>query len=80
MSNLILNGNFSSPSITTNNFLGIDYFSSQQKADFTWVDDDYYTLQLCNGVTAYEYEYPGIINTSQYLSFQFYGAISQQII
>ena len=79
MSNLISNGNFSSPSITTNSFLGIDYFTTQQKNDFIWVDDDHFTLQLCNGVTAYEYEYPGIINTSQYLSFQFYGAISQQI-
>ena len=44
MSNLISNGNFSSPSITTNSFLGIDYFTAQQKTDFIWIDDDDYKV------------------------------------
>ena len=79
MSNLIINGNFSQPVITTNSFLGIDYFTAQQKTDFFWNDDDHFTLQLINRSTAYGYEYPSIINTSQYLSFQFYAAISQTI-
>ena len=79
MSNLIINGNFSQPVITSNTFLGIDYFTAQQKTAFYWTDDDHFTLNLLNQSTAYEYEYPSIINTTQYLSFQFYGAISQQI-
>ena len=79
MSNLIINGNFSQPVITTNTFLGIDYFTTQQKTDFYWTDDDNFTLQLLNRSTSYGYEYPSIINTTQYLSFQYNAAISQQI-
>jgi hypothetical protein len=80
MSNLIMNGNFSQPAITTNSFLGIDYFTAQQKTDFYWNDDDHFTLQLINRSTAYEYEFPSIINTSQYIMIHHIVYIFMQII
>ena len=80
MSNLIINGNFSTPSIATNSYMYYSSLSSSQYTSFVWTCQNV-NLSLQNGSTGFGYPNPSslTISTSQYVSIQG-NAIIQQII
>ena len=77
MSNLLTNGNFSQPTLTTNTF---KYYSSnmteEEKTSLYWTVDNSSNntmISLQNGVTSFSYANPSSISVSQFISFQFYS-------
>ena len=83
MSNLLQNGNFSTPAITTNSSLQYDSFTTLQKTNFIWLGADYSNSQnitLINGSnTQFVYQNPSVIGVNQYLQLRFNASISQTI-
>ena len=77
MSNLIYNGSFNLPSISTNTFIFAQNLSTQQLSDFYWTYGGLY-CSLQNGISAYNYPDPSLINQTQFISFQYGANISQQ--
>ena len=83
MSNLIYNGTFDIPTITTNSFKFINTdLNTQQKTDLFLgagpTDVNLYELTtLQNGVSAYNYPSPSLIGFSQFVSIQYTSSISQ---
>ena len=83
MSNLLTNGNFSQPTLTTNTF---KYYSSnmteEEKTSLYWTVDNSSNntmIALQNGITAFGYAKPSSISASQFISFQFYSSIQQSV-
>ena len=84
MSNLLTNGNFSQPTLTTNSYKY--YYPSgmteEEQTSLYWTVDNsnfntYIALQ--NGVTAFGYANPSTISESQFISFQYYSSIEQSV-
>ena len=83
MSNLLTNGNFSQPTLTTNTF---KYYSSnmteEEKTSLYWTVENSSNntmISLQNGVTSFSYANPSSISVSQFISFQFYSSIQQSV-
>ena len=83
MSNLLTNGNFSQPAITTNTY---KYYSSnmteEEKNQLYWIVENSSNntmISLQNGVTTFGYANPSSISVSQFISFQFYSSIQQSV-
>ena len=76
MSNLIINGNFINPSITTNSILYSSAFTTDQLNAFGWTTDGTTSTSLQNDTTTFAYGYsPNILQ--QYVSIQNTGYIEQ---
>ena len=69
MSDLINNGNFSTPSIGTNSYMYYSSLSSSQYTSFVWTCQNV-NLSLQNGSTVFGYPNPLslTVSTSQYVS------------
>ena len=83
MSNLLTNGNFSQPTLTTNTF---KYYSSnmteEEKTSLYWTVENSSNntmISLQNGVTTFGYANPSSISVSQFISFQYYSSIKQTV-
>ena len=68
MSNLIYNGNFSLPSITTNSYIYTDTFTTQQSTAFYWTSLNTFNPALLNGTNAFNITPP--TNATQYIVIQ----------
>ena len=70
MSNLIYNGDFLLPSITTNSYIYTDTFTTIQKNAFYWTSPNTFYPALLNGTTAFGVTPPTSVNATQYLVIQ----------
>ena len=77
MSNLITNGNFTSPSIYTNDFIYLDSFTPSDLLLLYWTITQYVSIQ--NNQTVFGYPLPSLIGFSQFASIQ-YNAIMKQLV
>ena len=75
MSNLIYNGNFALPSITTNSYIYTDTFTTQQSTAFYWTSPNTFYPALLNGTNAFNITPP--TNATQYLVIQNDKSIQQ---
>jgi len=73
--NLIYNGNFLQPSITTNTYIYTTAFTQAQTNQLYWNSSANVALQ--NGITIFNFSDPSLINQTQFLSIQNTGSISQ---
>jgi hypothetical protein len=82
MSNLLANGNFSQPAITTNTYKYYSSMTEEEKTSLYWTVENSANnsfISLQNGVTAFSYANPSSISVSQFISFQFYSSIQQSV-
>ena len=77
MSNLIYNGDFGLPVITTNSYLYTDTFTTIQKNAFYWTSPNTFYPALLNGTTAFGITPPTSVNATQYLVIQNDKSLSQ---
>ena len=78
--NLIYNSKFDIPLITTNDFKYYINLTAEEKTNFYWaVLADNSTITIQNGVTAYNYASPSLINLTQAISFQVNSSIAQTV-
>ena len=75
MSNLIYNGDFLLPSITTNSYIYTDTFTTQQSTAFYWTSPNTFYPALLNGTTAFNITPPS--NTTQYIVIQYDKSLQQ---
>ena len=70
MSNLVNNGNFSSPSLSSNNYVYHNTFTTDQSKSFVWTAINDGLLCLINGTSPFGYPDPATltISTTQYAS------------
>jgi hypothetical protein len=81
MSNLIYNGTFTLPLLTSDSYTYVNSLTAQQKTDLGWTSSgvtDYTSLQ--NGSTAFGYANPSLIGLTQFISLQYASYISQSFI
>jgi hypothetical protein len=77
--NLVLNSDFSSPSLHNNTYVYYDDMSTEQQNLFSTYWNTYNNSCLQNGNTVFEYPDPSGINTSQFVSIQQDAVIYQDI-
>jgi len=75
MSNLIYNGDFLLPSITTNSYIYTDTFTTIQKNAFYWTSPNTFYPALLNGSNAFNITPPS--NATQYIVIQNDKSLSQ---
>ena len=75
MSNLIYNGDFSLPSITTNSYIYTNTFTTQQSTAFYWTSPNTFYPALLNGTTAFGITPPS--NATQYIVIQYDKSLQQ---
>jgi hypothetical protein len=81
MTNLVLNSNFSSPTILTDSYVYYDSLSSTEQAALYWNTNTGNDIALLNGNNAFGYPDPSnnSFNSSQYISIQSVANLNQTI-
>ena len=78
--NLLLNGDFTSPVVASNTYITFESFTTAQKNSLIW-DASNSLFRMINGVSSFEYPTPvgSIQNTTQFANFQLGGLIKQSV-
>jgi hypothetical protein len=76
MSNLIYNGNFALPAITTNSYIYTNTFTTAQSNAFYWISPSS-NVALQNGNTAFNVTPPTAVSATQYIIIQNTGTFQQ---
>ena len=77
--NLLYNPNFDLPLITTDSFKPYSDFTSSEITAFYWSSVNNNNIVILNGVNAYEYPSPSLLNCTQAISLQNTSDISQTV-
>ena len=77
--NLLYNPKFDLPLINTNTFERYATFTPAQISALYWLVVDNNSVTLQNGVTAYDFPSPSLINNTQAICFQYAASISQTV-
>ena len=77
--NLLYNPNFDLPSITTDSFKLYTDFTAAEITAFYWSSVNYNNITMLNGVNAYDYPSPSLLNCTQAISLQNTSDISQTV-
>ena len=77
MSNLIQNGNFSTPGIAINDYKYFNDLTTQQLSDVIWRAPIQSYTSLQNGSTVFSYPDPAIIGCTQFAGLQYNSQLFQ---
>ena len=77
--NLLYNPKFDLPLITTNSFKYYTNLTTEEKTNFYWTVGANNYISLQNGISAFNYASPSLLNLIQAVSFQYDSAISQTV-
>jgi hypothetical protein len=77
--NLLYNPNFDLPLITTDSFKLYTDFTAAEITAFYWSSVNYNNVSILNGVNAYDYPSPSLLNCTQAISLQNTSDISQTV-
>jgi len=77
--NLLYNANFALPLITTNDYKYYTNFTAEEITNFYWTVGTNNYISLQNGISAFNYASPSLLNLVQAISFQYDSVISQTV-
>ena len=79
MSNLLTNGNFASPALSTNNYTYYPSLTTTQKSNLYWSTTSGTQIALINGSSAFGYPSLSGQSFTQYASFQSGAELEQTV-
>ena len=77
--NLLYNPNFDLPLITTNDYKYYPNLTEEEQTSFYWIVGINNYISLQNGISAFNFASPSLLNLNQAISFQYDSEISQTV-